>query len=342
MGIRIGIDLGTTNSAVAYMKGGAPQVLANLQGDSWTPSVVQDFGGRLLVGKEARENLPYAPGDTVWSIKRFIGRSAGDPQFERARRLVSYRVDNPPPGKTELVVHLGARTYTPTEISAMILRRLAEDVAATLGEQPSGAVITVPAYFTERQKAATREAGALAGLKLLMILDEPTAAALAYGVDLDAKAEKTVLVFDLGGGTFDISALLVTGGLCTTLSIAGDNFLGGDDFDNVLVEHLLSNEAEQRRRQCGGPGGPRVPQRRRDHESARRRRFSQVDAFIRLRRGRCCHRCGRARVVRRARARWWTGRSGGPATAAGCPPWPTDVDQVLMVEGFAIPQVHRA
>src|SRR5262249_5032929 len=152
--------------------------------------------------KEAKDNLPYVPEATIYSIKRFIGRSPGDAELERARKFVSYRVDDPPEGKTDMVVHLGDKAYSPIEISTMILRKLVADAEATLGSRPTEAVITVPAYFSERQKEATRRAGEAAGLRVLRLLDEPTAAALAFGMDVDPDANKTILVFDLGGGTF--------------------------------------------------------------------------------------------------------------------------------------------
>ncbi len=241
MAQRVGIDLGTTNSVVSYVKGGRPEVVANLQGEYWTPSVVQDRGGgQILVGKEAKDNMAYVPEATIWSIKRFIGRSPGDAELEKARKLVPYKVLDPAEGKTDLRVELGGKEQTPIEISAIILRKLIDDTAVALGSRPTEAVITVPAYFSERQKEATRQAGRLAGINVRRILDEPTAAALAYGMDLDAGAEKNLLVFDLGGGTFDVSVLILTGGQFTTLRITGDNFLGGDDFDNVILLKLLS------------------------------------------------------------------------------------------------------
>jgi molecular chaperone DnaK len=245
MGLRVGIDLGTTNSVVSYVRGGRPEVVANLQGEYWTPSVVQDLGGRVLVGKEAKENMPFVPQATIWSIKRFIGRSPGDVELERARKLVPYTIEDPPPGKTDLLVSLGGKKHTPIDVSAMILRKLVDDTEASLGERPTDAVITVPAYFSERQKEATRQAGRAAGLKVQRVLDEPTAAALAYGMDSDPDAQKTLLVFDLGGGTFDVSLLMLTSGMFTTLKITGDNFLGGDDFDNVILQRLLELVKQQ-------------------------------------------------------------------------------------------------
>ncbi len=241
MTLKVGIDLGTTNSVVAYMKQGRPSVVRSLEGVDWTPSVVQDVKGRLIVGKRARDNLAEAPRGTVaWSIKRFIGRLPDDPGVVRARSLVSYPVEDPPEGGEELVIRLAGTPHTPVGLSSEILRHMIDGVEKKLGERPTHAVITVPAYFTERQKDATRKAGQRAGLQVLRVLDEPSAAALAYGMDLDAEDAKTILVFDLGGGTFDVSVLLLAGGQATQLRIGGDNFLGGDDFDNVIVEHFLS------------------------------------------------------------------------------------------------------
>ncbi len=240
MGLSIGIDLGTTTSVVGYIKGGRPEVVPfKPYSHTTAPSVVQARDGEILVGAEAKENMPFFSKDTIWSIKRFMGRSPGDPDLERARQLVPYRVDDPPAGKADLAVHFNGSVYTPVDISAMILRKLVEDASEALGQRPTDAVITVPAYFSERQIEATRRAGRQAGLNVRRVLDEPTAAALAYGLDLDSSVEKTILVFDLGGGTFDVSILMLTGGQFTTVTIAGDNFLGGDDFDNVLLEHFM-------------------------------------------------------------------------------------------------------
>ncbi len=241
MTLKVGIDLGTTNSVVAYMKQGRPSVVRSLEGVDWTPSVVQDVKGRLIIGKRARDNLAEAPRGTVaWSIKRFIGRLPDDPGVVRARELVSYPVEDPPEGGEELVIRLAGTPHTPVSLSAEILRHMIDGVEKKLGERPTHAVITVPAYFTERQKDATRTAGKRAGLEVLRVLDEPSAAALAYGLDLDAADAQTILVFDLGGGTFDVSVLLLAGGQATQLRIGGDNFLGGDDFDNVVIDHLLA------------------------------------------------------------------------------------------------------
>jgi len=257
MTFKIGIDLGTTNSVVAYMKGKRPAVLRTLEGIDWTPSVIQYVGGKLVVGKRARDNLAEAPQGTVaWSVKRFIGRMPNDDNVKRAKQLVSYTIEPPAPGGEELVIRLAGKPFTPVELSAEILRHIVAGVERSLRQRPTHAVITVPAYFTERQKAATQKAGELAGLGVLAILDEPTAAALAYGLDLDASSEsagepagRTVLVFDLGGGTFDVSVLMLSSGQSLQFRIGGDNFLGGDDFDNIVLARLLAELPVEVRRE---------------------------------------------------------------------------------------------
>jgi molecular chaperone DnaK len=251
MSFKVGIDLGTTNSVVAYMKAGRPTVPRTLEGIDWTPSVVQSLGGKLIVGKRARDNLAEAPQGTVaWSIKRFIGRMPNDDNVKRARQLVSYPVEAPAPGGEELVIKLAAKPFTPVELSAEILRHIVAGIERSLRQRPTHAVITVPAYFTERQKAATQKAGELAGLGVLGILDEPTAAALAYGIDLGADS-RTVMVFDLGGGTFDVSVLMLSSHHSLQFRIGGDNFLGGDDFDNIVLARLLDELPAAMRREPG-------------------------------------------------------------------------------------------
>jgi molecular chaperone DnaK len=246
MTCKVGIDLGTTNSVVAYMKGNRPAVLRTLEGIDWTPSVIQAVGGKLVVGKRARDNLAEAPQGTVaWSVKRFIGRMPSDDNVKRARQLVSYSVEPPAPGGEELVIKLAGKPYTPVDLSAEILRHIVAGAEKSLRQRPTHAVITVPAYFTERQKAATQRAGELAGLG---ILDEPTAAALAYGIDLGADS-RTVMVFDLGGGTFDVSVLMLSSQHSLQFRIGGDNFLGGDDFDNIVLARLLDQLPTELRRE---------------------------------------------------------------------------------------------
>jgi molecular chaperone DnaK len=238
MTFKVGIDLGTTNSVVAYLKNNRPHVVRTLEGIDWTPSMIQNLNNRLIVGKRARDNLGVAPPDTVaWSIKRFIGRMPDDPEMQKAKRLVSYAVEPPLPGSDELTIRLAGKPMTPVELSAEILKHIVAGVERTLRRRPTHAVITVPAWFTERQKAATRRAGELAGLGVLTILDEPSAAALAYNLDLKRET-CTVLVFDLGGGTFDVSILMISDGMTCQMRNGGDNFLGGDDFDALIVREL--------------------------------------------------------------------------------------------------------
>ncbi len=235
MGKAVGIDLGTTNSVVAVMEGGQPTVIANTEGARTTPSVVAiSKGGERLVGQLARRQAVVNPQNTVYSIKRFMGRHYSEVASELQN--ISYKVKEGPEGGCKVV--LGGKDYSPEEISAMILRKLKEDAEKYLGEKVTGAVITVPAYFNDSQRQATKNAGQIAGLEVLRIINEPTAAALAYG--LDRKKNETILVFDLGGGTFDVSVLEVGDGLFEVKSTSGDTHLGGDDFDHMVVEWLAT------------------------------------------------------------------------------------------------------
>jgi molecular chaperone DnaK len=233
MGRAVGIDLGTTNSVVAVYEGGQPQVIANAEGGRTTPSVVAfTDSGERLVGQLARRQAVLNPKGTISSAKRFIGRRHEEIGTEAGQ--VSYDVTAGPDGAVRFGVR--GKQYAPEEISAQVLRKLVDDAATHLGEKVTDAVITVPAYFNDAQRQATKAAGRIAGLNVLRIINEPTAAALAYG--LDKKGHETVLVFDLGGGTFDVSILDVGDGVVEVRSTAGDTHLGGDDFDRRLVEHL--------------------------------------------------------------------------------------------------------
>ncbi|MFE2087391.1 molecular chaperone DnaK [Streptomyces sp. NPDC002596] len=229
----VGIDLGTTNSVIAAWEGGEPAVIPNAEGARTTPSVVafSDTGERL-VGQLARRQSILNPKGTITSSKRFIGRRFDEVPEEA--KAVSFDVVEGPGGVARFEVH--GKQYAPEEISAQVLRKLAEDAGRSLGERVTEAVITVPAYFNDAQRQATKDAGKIAGLEVLRIINEPTAAALAYG--LDKKGHETVLVFDLGGGTFDVSILDVGDGVVEVRSTAGDSHLGGDDFDRRLVDHL--------------------------------------------------------------------------------------------------------
>ncbi|MEU2334301.1 molecular chaperone DnaK [Streptomyces sp. NPDC006654] len=232
----VGIDLGTTNSVIAVWEGGEPSVVPNSEGNRTTPSVVAftDTGERL-VGQLARRQAILNPKGTIYSAKRFIGRHFDEVPDEA--KAVAYDVVPGENGEARFKVR--DKLYAPEEISAQVLRKLAEDASKQLGERVTEAVITVPAYFNDAQRTATRDAGRIAGLEVLRIINEPTAAALAYG--MDKKQHETVLVFDLGGGTFDVSILDVGDGVVEVRSTAGDSHLGGDDFDRRLVDHLADD-----------------------------------------------------------------------------------------------------
>jgi molecular chaperone DnaK len=236
MGKVIGIDLGTTNSCVAVMEGGEPVVIPNVEGGRITPSVVaMSKGGERLVGQVAKRQAITNSDNTVYSIKRLMGRKFSDPEVQRDLKLLSYKVEAAPNG--DAAVRLGDRLYSPPEISAMILQKLKADAEAYLGEPVTEAVITVPAYFNDSQRNATKDAGKIAGLDVLRIINEPTAASLAYG--LDKKGEETIAVYDLGGGTFDISVLEIGEGTFQVKSTNGDTHLGGDDFDQKVIDWLV-------------------------------------------------------------------------------------------------------
>ncbi|MEU8927245.1 Hsp70 family protein [Kitasatospora sp. NPDC048545] len=241
----LGIDLGTTNSVVAHLRRGEPEIIFNRQNQEATPSVVgSGRKGELLVGSTARGRIAIDGANVIRSVKRFMGRKFKDPQVQAALKEVDYKVTAGTDG--DVNVWFNGRSYTPIEISAIILHRLKEDAEQRFGEPFPRAVITVPAYFGERQVAATQEAGRMAGLHVLRIINEPTAAALAYGITSEAGDEgKTVLVYDLGGGTFDISILLLVPGSVSVLGIEGDNLLGGDDFDRAITTALLEDIREE-------------------------------------------------------------------------------------------------
>src|SRR5271168_237812 len=229
----IGIDLGTTNSCVAIMEGDQPKVLINAQGSRLTPSVVGfTEKGERLIGQTAKHQQVTNPKNTIFSIKRFMGRRHSEVGAEE--KMVPYEIVGS--GDDMVKVKVRGKTYTPEEISAMILADLKKTAEDYLGEKVTEAVITVPAYFNDAQRKATKDAGEIAGLKVLRVLPEPTAAALAYG--LDKKKNEKICVFDLGGGTFDVSVLDVGDGVFEVLSINGDTHLGGDDFDQVLINYL--------------------------------------------------------------------------------------------------------
>jgi molecular chaperone DnaK len=233
MGKTIGIDLGTTNSCMAVLEGGEPTVIENAEGGRTTPSVVAfTSGGERLVGTVAKRQAVTNPENTIFSIKRFMGRKEAEVKEEET--MVPFKVVRGPNGDAR--VSAGGKEYSPPEISAMILQKLKTDAEAYLGDTVDGAVITVPAYFNDDQRQATKDAGKIAGLDVKRIINEPTAASLAYG--LDKESEQTILVFDLGGGTFDVSVLEIGDGVFEVKSTAGDNHLGGDNFDKAIVDWL--------------------------------------------------------------------------------------------------------
>jgi molecular chaperone DnaK len=235
MGKVIGIDLGTTNSVVAVMEGGEPTVIPTAEGGRLCPSVVAFTKNKeRLVGQTARRQAVVNPDNTVFSIKRLMGRRYGDAEVTKARQVLPYEIVEGNAGDARVRIPQTGKEYTPQEVSAMILRKLADDAAAYLGEKVTQAVITVPAYFNDSQRQATKDAGKIAGLEVLRIINEPTAASLAYG--LDKQAAETILVFDLGGGTFDVSILEVGEGVVEVKSTSGDTFLGGDDWDQRIVD----------------------------------------------------------------------------------------------------------
>jgi molecular chaperone DnaK len=242
MGKIIGIDLGTTNSVVAVMEGGEPTVISSAEGERLVPSVVAvNKNHERLIGRVARNQAVVNPENTIFSIKRFMGRKFKDPEVQRALARVPYKVAEAPNG--DVRVFLDGKEYSPPEVSAMILGKLRSDAEAYLGESITQAVITVPAYFNDAQRNATKDAGKIAGLEVLRIINEPTASSLAYG--LDKKKDETIAVYDLGGGTFDISILDVGDGVFQVRSTSGDTFLGGDDFDQRVLDYLASEFQNQ-------------------------------------------------------------------------------------------------
>jgi len=245
MGRIIGIDLGTTNSVVAIMEGGEPTVIPSSEGGRLVPSVVavNPKSGERMVGQVARRQAIVNPENTIFSIKRFMGRKYSDPEVQKGLELVPYKVSAAPNG--DVRVHMGGREYSPPEVSAMILAKLKADAEAYAGEAITQAVITVPAYFNDSQRNATKDAGKIAGLEVLRIINEPTASSLAYG--MDKKQDQTIAVYDLGGGTFDISILDVGDGVFEVKATNGDTFLGGDDFDQRVIDWV----ADEFRKEAG-------------------------------------------------------------------------------------------
>src|SRR6201996_3795591 len=238
----IGIDLGTTNSCVAVMEGKQPKVLENAEGARTTPSMVAfGKGGEILVGQPAKRQAVTNPENTIFAIKRLIGRRFDDPIVEKDKSLVSYRIVRGDNG--DAWVEAGGKRYSPSQVSAFILQKMKETAERHLGDTVRQAVITVPAYFNDAQRQATKDAGTIAGLEVLRIINEPTAAALAYG--LEKKGQGTIAVYDLGGGTFDISILDIGDGVFEVKSTNGDTFLGGEDFDKRIMDYIADEFKKQ-------------------------------------------------------------------------------------------------
>lgn len=234
----VGIDLGTTNSVVAVMEGGEPEVITSAEGSRLTPSMVAfTKNGERLVGQTAKRQATINPENTIFSVKRFIGRHFDDDETVEDRGRLPYAIEKGPQGDVRINIPSKGQSYTPQEISAMVLAKLKKDAEDYLGQPVTKAVITVPAYFNDSQRQATKDAGKIAGLEVLRIINEPTAAALAYG--LDKKGDERILVFDLGGGTFDVSILDVSEGLIEVVSTNGDTHLGGDDWDLAIVDWVV-------------------------------------------------------------------------------------------------------
>jgi molecular chaperone DnaK len=234
----IGIDLGTTNSVVSVMEGGSAVVIPSAEGNNTVPSIVAfNKSGERLVGQTAKRQAVVNPENTVYSVKRLMGRRIDDAETKKTQGMVSYSIIAGPQGDARVQIPVNNKNYSPQEISAIVLQKLKRDAEAYLGETVTKAVITVPAYFNDSQRQATKDAGKIAGLEVLRIINEPTAAALAYG--LDKKESSNILVFDLGGGTFDVSVLEVGDGVVEVLSTNGDTHLGGDDWDERIVKWLI-------------------------------------------------------------------------------------------------------
>ena len=239
MGKIIGIDLGTTNSVVSVMEGNSPVVIPTAEGANTVPSIVAfNKSGERLVGQTAKRQAVVNPENTIYSVKRLIGRSINDAETQKTQGMVPYEIVGGPQGDARVRVPINNKTFSPQEISAMVLQKLKRDAEAYLGEPVTQAVITVPAYFNDGQRQATKDAGKIAGLEVLRIINEPTAAALAYG--LDKQHSSNILVFDLGGGTFDVSVLEVGDGVIEVLATNGDTHLGGDDWDERIVGWLIA------------------------------------------------------------------------------------------------------
>lgn len=246
MGKSIGIDLGTTNSVVSIKEGKNIRVLLNRENEELTRSVVGYHKGKFVVGGLAVDKMASSPKDTIISIKRLMGRTYSDPDVQKVKKYYLYEIVPSDSKDGDVMVMLGGKQYSPIQISAKILKKLKEDAEVRLNDTVEYAIITVPAYFTDKQIDATRKAGQLAGLKVQKILDEPSSAAVAFGAEnIGLEESKTILVYDLGGGTLDVSVLTVAGGHFVNLDIEGDMWLGGDNFDHKIMDYVLEQVKEK-------------------------------------------------------------------------------------------------
>merc|ERR1711988_2071587 len=282
-GTVIGIDLGTTYSCVGVMKGGSVEIIANDQGNRITPSYVAFTDSERLIGDAAKNQATTNPVRTVYDVKRLIGRKFSDKEVQSDMKLVPYTIVNK---ETKPYIQVedseGVKSFSPEEISAMILHKMKETAEAYLGKEIASAVVTVPAYFNDAQRQATKDAGTIAGLNVARIINEPTAAAIAYGLDKKDSNERNVLIFDLGGGTFDVSLLTIEDGIFEVKATAGDTHLGGEDFDNRMVNHFVT-EFKRKNRGKDPTGNARALRRLRTAcERAKRTLSSSHQASIEI------------------------------------------------------------